>query len=117
VLLLPACREREPGRRLPTVVVVHEHAGVLELIESVLRDRGAHVLATLDPFEALETVRGLKVDLLLASRALNDVARDLRASQPDLSVVVLDDKPMSLDEIADAVVAALELDGNGRNGA
>jgi CheY-like chemotaxis protein len=100
------------GGRPPTIVVVHEHAGVLELIEAALRDRGAHVLATLDPFEALETVRRLKVDLLVTGRALNDVARDLRASQPDLSIVVLDDEPMSLDEIADAVVAALELDGN-----
>lgn len=105
------------GSRPPTIVVVHEHAGVLELIEAALRDRGAHVLATLDPFEALETVRRLNVDLLLTSRALNDVARDLRASQADLSIVVLDDEPMSLDEIADAVVAALELDGNGHDSA
>jgi hypothetical protein len=75
------------------------------------------VLATLDPFEALETVRQLKVDLLLTSRALNDVARELRASQPDLSIVVLDDEPMSLDEIADAVVATLELDGDGHDSA
>jgi hypothetical protein len=92
--------------------VVHEHAGVLELIEAALRDRGAHVLATLDPFEAMETVRRLKVDVLVSSRELNDVARDLQAPQPDLSVVVLDDEPMSLDEIADAVVVALERDGN-----
>jgi DNA-binding response OmpR family regulator len=96
------------GGRPPTIVVVHEHAGVLELLEAVLRDRGAHVLATLDPFEALETVRRLKVDLLLTSGALSDVALDLRASQPGISIVVLDDEPMSLDEIADAVVAALD---------
>ena len=105
------------GARPPTIVVVHEYAGVLELIEDALHDRGAHVLATLDPFEALETVRRLKVDLLLTSRALNDVARDLRVSQPDLSIAVLDDEPMSLDEIADAVVAALELDGNNADSA
>ena len=97
------------GGRPLTIVVVHEHAGVLELIEAVLRDRGAHVLATLDPFEALETVRQLKVDLLLTSRALSDVALDLLASQPGLSIVVLDEEPVSLDEIADAVFAALEL--------
>lgn len=63
MLVSPACLEREPGGRPPTIVVVHEHAGVLELIEADLRDRGAHVLATHDPFEALETIRRLKIDL------------------------------------------------------
>ena len=67
------------------------------------------MLATLNPFEAMKTVHQLKVDVLLTSRALSDVARDLRASQPGLSIVVLDDEPISLDEIADAVVAALGL--------
>jgi len=109
-----ASRHRLPlakmsGGRPPTIVLVHEHAGVLELIEAVLRDRGAHVLATLDPFEALDTVHQLKVDVLLTSRALSEVACDLRASQHGLSIVVLDDEPVSLDEIAAAVVAALEL--------
>jgi hypothetical protein len=102
--------ERES--RLPSIVVLHEHAGVLELIETAVRDGGARVLATLDPFEALETIRLLKVDLLVTSRAFGDVARDLQVSQPDRSIVVLDDEPMSLDEIAAAVVAALEHDGN-----
>lgn len=91
----------------PTIVVLHEHAGVLELIEAALRDRGARVLGTLDPFEAAEIVRCLKVDLLVMSRAHNGVASDLRELQTDLSAVVLADKPMWLDEIADAVIAAL----------
>jgi CheY-like chemotaxis protein len=111
VLRFSRCGEREREERerpLPSIVVVHEHAGVLELIEAVLRERRAHVLATLDPVEALETVRQLKVDVLLTSRVLSDVALDLRVSQPGLSIVVLDGEPMSLDEIADAVVAALE---------
>jgi hypothetical protein len=98
-------------------VVVHEHADVLELIEAILRDTGARQLATLDPFEALETVRQLKADHLLTSRALNDVAREVRTPQPGLSIIVLDDEPMSLDEIADAVVAALEPEGNDRHSA
>jgi hypothetical protein len=91
----------------PTIVVLHKHAGVLELIEAALRDRGARVLGTLDSFEAAEIVRCLKVDLLVVSRANNGVATDLRAMQIDLSAVVLADEPMWLDEIADAVVSAL----------
>lgn len=92
----------------PTIVVLHEHAGVLELIEAALRDRGARVLGTLDSFEAAEIVRRLKVDLVVMSRAHNGVASDLRALQTDLSAFVLADEPMWLEEIADAVVAALQ---------
>ena len=91
----------------PTIVVLHEHAGVLELVEAALRDRVTRVLGTLDAFEAAEIVRRLKVDLLVMSPAHNHVASDLRALQTDLSVVVLDDEPMWLDDIADAVVAAI----------
>jgi hypothetical protein len=88
-------------------VVLHELAGVLELIEAALRDRVTRVLGTLDAFEAAEIVRRLKVDLLVMSPARNHVVRDLRALQTDLSVVVLDDEPAWLDEIADAAVAAI----------
>jgi hypothetical protein len=91
----------------PTIVVLHEQSGVLELIEAALRDRGTRVLGTLDVFEAAEIVRRLKVDLLVMSPANNHVASDLRALQTGLSVVVLDDEPVWLDELADAVVAAL----------
>jgi hypothetical protein len=91
----------------PTIVVLHEQSGVLELIEAALRDRGTRVLGTVDVFEAAEIVRRLKVDLLVMSPANNHVARDLRALQTGLSVVVLDDEPVWLDELADAVVAAL----------
>jgi DNA-binding response OmpR family regulator len=110
----PAPVSGTSGCRPPTIVVVHEHAGVLELIEATLNDRGARTLATRDPGEALEIARRLKVDLLVVSRALNDAIGDVRALRPGLSVVVLDDEPMGLDEIADAAVAALELDGSGR---
>lgn len=88
-------------------MVLHEHAGVLELIEAALHDRGTRVLGTLDAFEAAEIVRRLKVDLLVMSPANNHVASDLRALQTGLSVVVLDDEPVWLDEFADAVVAAV----------
>src|SRR6266516_23587 len=62
----PRVSMKRGGR--PTVILVHEHAGVLELVEAALRDRGTRVHATLDPFEALEVVRRLKVDLLVTSR-------------------------------------------------
>jgi CheY-like chemotaxis protein len=95
------------GRRPATIVVLHEHAGVLEFIETALRDRGARVLATRDSFEALEIVRRLKVDLIVLSRAESEVARDLPAFEPGLSAVVLGDEPMWLAEIAHAGVTAL----------
>jgi DNA-binding response OmpR family regulator len=91
----------------PTIVVLHEQPAVLELIEAALRDRGARVLGSLDALEVAEIVRRLKVDLLVLSPANNHLASDLRALQTDLSVVVLDDEPSWLDEIADAVLAAI----------
>jgi hypothetical protein len=91
----------------PTIVVLHEHAGVLELIEAALHDRGTRVLGTLDALEAAEIVRRLRVDLLVMSSAHNQVTGNLRALQTDLSVVVLADEPAWLDEIADAVLAAV----------
>jgi hypothetical protein len=91
----------------PTIVVLHEQAGVLELIEAVLHDRGARVLGTLDASEAAAILRRLKVDLLVISRAHEQVAGDLHTSQTDLAAFILNGEPMWLDEIADAVVAAL----------
>jgi hypothetical protein len=89
-----------------TILVLHEH-GVIELIEAALRDRGLLVLGTLDAFEAAEIVRRVKVDLLVLSRSHRELAENLRAVQTGLPAVVLNGEPMWLDEIADAVVAAL----------
>ena len=90
-----------------TVIVVHEHAGVLELIEQALRDHGSHILATRNPFEALEVVRLLQVDVLILARDHDDVMRDLRTFQPQLEVLYLDPPPISLRELQEAVAAAL----------
>jgi hypothetical protein len=92
--------------RRPTVVVVHEHAGALELIEAAVGDRDARVLGTLDPTEALELVRHIEIDVLVLSEARTGIVPAVRAVHPDLSLVVLDGEPMRLDAIADAVVAA-----------
>jgi len=102
------------GCRPTTIVLVHDHRGVLELVETALRDRGARVLATRDPFEALEVVRRLKVDLVVVDRANTDVVRDLRTLQPGLSDLVLHDEPMALVEIEDAVAAAVAERANGQ---
>ena len=91
----------------PTIVVLHEHAGVIELIEVALRDRGLRVLGTADAFEAAEVVRRLKVDLLVISRGHLEAAEGLPALQSGVPAVVLNVEPMSLDEITDAVVTAL----------
>ena len=90
-----------------TIVVLHEHAAVIELIEAALRDRGLLVLGTLDAFEAAQIVRRVKVDLVVLSRSRRELAENLRAVQAGLPVVVLNGEPMWVDEIADAVVAAL----------
>jgi hypothetical protein len=82
------------GCRLATIVVLHEHAGVLVLIERALRDRGPRVLAPCDSFEALEIMRRLKVDLVVLARGETEVARQLRVFHPALLAVVLDDEPM-----------------------
>lgn len=87
--------------------MLHEHAGLIELIEAALRDRGLRVLGTLDACEAAEIVRRLKVDLLLISDAHAECAATLGALQNGLQAVVLNGEPMSLDEIADAVAATL----------
>ena len=80
---------------------------MIELIDAALRDRGLVVLGTLDAFEAAESVRRVKVDLLVLSRSHRELAENLRALQTGLPAVVLDGEPMWLDEIVDAVVAAL----------
>lgn len=91
----------------PTVVVLHEHAGVVELIEAALRDRGLRVLGTLDALEAAEVIRRLKVDLLVISRGHLEAAERLPELQTGVPAVVLNVEPMWLDEIADAVITAL----------
>jgi CheY-like chemotaxis protein len=93
--------------RNPTILVPHEHGGVIELIEAALRDQGFRVLGTRDAYEAAEIVRRLRVDLLVISRDHLGVAADLPALQMGAPAVVLNVEPMWLDEIVDAVVTAL----------
>jgi CheY-like chemotaxis protein len=88
------------GYAAGTIVVVHESLAVLELIEQALRGLGHCVLTTSNTLEALDVVRRVTVDLLLLDaaddRAARDLAHDFRTVQPQLRVVYLIAKPLSL---------------------
>lgn len=94
-------------RRPPTIVVLADSAGVLELVEPVVRAQTAHVLGTVDPLEALEVARRIKLDLVVSSRRHAEVTRDLMALQPGVKAFYFEDEPMSLAEIEAGITAAL----------
>jgi hypothetical protein len=80
------------GTQRATVLVLQDSPAILELIEQALRDGGAIVFATRDPFEALDVVRRVKVDLLILEDPDRDVewglARDFCAIQPALRLAL-----------------------------
>ena len=111
-----------------TIVVVEQSAAAQELMEHVLRDAGHRVLVTRNPLEALELGRRVRIDVLVADAATVDdegpgLVQQLRTIQPSLSVLYLADRrwpkeadaddapaldaPFSLDELQEAVTAAL----------
>ena len=76
------------------VVVVDPHAGVLELAEQVLRAAGHHVLATRSSDEALEIVRRVDVDTVVADQGRqaftsDGLVRELEKLRPELRIVAL----------------------------
>jgi len=100
----PAARRH--GAWMGTIVVLHESHAVLELVEQTLRDRGDVVFATRDPFEALDVVRRIQVDLLILD-GQDGLERDLRTIQPFLRVVRLEREPVSLHRLRETVAAEL----------
>jgi DNA-binding response OmpR family regulator len=109
-----------------TILVLEENAAVQELIDQALRESGHRVLCTKDPLEAVEVVRRVRVDVLVASAALGEARQillsELRGVQPDLPIISIcragDDiqkidhntaltSPFSLDDLREAVVAGL----------
>jgi DNA-binding response OmpR family regulator len=111
-----------------TIVVVEQSAAAQELIEHVLREAGHRVLVTRNPLEAFELGRRVRIDILVADAATVDdegpgLVQQLRTIQPSLSVLYLADRrwlneadddharilhaPFSLDELQEAVTAAL----------
>lgn len=104
-------------------MVVERTPAVQELVDQALRETGHRVFVTKDPLEALELAYRVRFDLLVCDeRRLDDagVLADLRSIQPWLRFLYLDDgrgtepdststlkSPFSLDELDDAVAAAL----------
>jgi DNA-binding NtrC family response regulator len=77
-----------------TIVVVAEHAAVLELVDQALRNARHYVLVTSQPPEALELARRVHIDVLVADGALLDrtdsnLVRKLQLAQPDLKMLYL----------------------------
>lgn len=109
-----------------TILVVEGNAAVQELIEQALRDSGHHILSTQNSLEALELVRRIQVDILIAGDLLErrqSLVAELRDIQPELAVVSicgadddLDDEglsfklsaPFSLSDLRTAITDSLE---------
>lgn len=85
-----------------TILVLEENAAVQELIEQALQGSGHRILSTQNPLEALEVVRRVRVDVLVAGHLVRDqihtVVDELRAIQPQLGVVTVCNQDDQLDE-------------------
>ena len=90
-----------PGSVPATILVVEENAAVEELIEQALRYSGHQVLSTQNSLEALELVRRVQVDVLIAGYLLEgreSLVAELRDIQPQLMVVSICGPDDELDE-------------------
>jgi DNA-binding NtrC family response regulator len=117
-----------PETTRATIVVLGNSSAALELIEQTLRESSHRVLATNNPIEAFELARRVRIDLLIGDIALLEgheqpLLRQFHSVQQDLKILYLgaqDDPragtaagegtlgvPFSLDELRDAVAAAL----------
>jgi CheY-like chemotaxis protein len=100
-----------------TVLVLEASPAVQELVDQGLREAGHRVLATGSPDEALEVVRRVRVDVLVAGMVNGGVEAlvdELRVIQPDLRLVGLPaangatPAPVSLEALVEAVAASVE---------
>ena len=87
------------------MLIVHENAAVLELIERSLLAAGTVAVSTRDWFEAFEIARWVELDVLVVGDD-GGGARDLRTFQPDVQVVELGPPPVSLPALVAEVAAA-----------
>jgi DNA-binding NtrC family response regulator len=110
-----------------TILVLEENAAVQELIEQALRGTEHRILSTQNALEALEVVRRVRVDVLVAGHVVQDhrpaVLEELLSVQPQLAVVTIcgpDDElgdgevgasltpPFSLNDLRAVVAAGLD---------
>ena len=100
-----------------TVLVLEASPAVQELVDQGLREAGHRVLATGSPEEALEVVRRVRVDVLVAGLVNGEVEAlvdELREIQPDLRLVSIPGAngatpaPVSLEALVEAVAAGVE---------
>jgi DNA-binding NtrC family response regulator len=120
-------RRAVPSKTAATILVLEESASIQELIDQALRDDGHRVLSTKNALEALEVVRRVRIDIVVASEVFGSERQtlidELGWIQPGLQVVTIcgpdDDlpttdggarlsSPLSLDDLCEAV--SLELD-------
>jgi CheY-like chemotaxis protein len=99
-----------------TVLVLEASPAVQELVDQGLREAGHRVLATGSSEEALEVVRRVRVDVLVAGMVggVEAVVDELRVIQPDVRLLSLPgangatSSPVSLEALVDAVAASVE---------
>jgi CheY-like chemotaxis protein len=81
----------------PVVLVVEDNAELRHVLREALGAEGYHVIATRDETDALETLRGTRVDLLISdltdppSTSTEEGLEALRQEFPDLPVIALSD--------------------------
>lgn len=78
----------------PVVLVVEDNAELRHVLKEALGSEGYQVLATRDETEALEILRGQRVDLLISDltdppAAQNQTLETVRQEFPDLPVVAI----------------------------
>jgi len=121
---------------MSTVLVIDDEAGIRDVLREILVDEGYEVFTAEDGPEGLQIVQGERVDLVILDVWLPnmggiDVLKELKASRPELEVIVISghgnidlavkavklgaydflEKPLSLDRVTTITKNAIELEG------
>jgi len=80
-------------RTPPVVLVVEDNSELRHVLREALGSEGYHVMATRDELEALEVLRGTRIDLLISDLTdppnIDETLQTVRREFPDLPVVAL----------------------------